>query len=177
MLSLFKIKSCKDPYFEPLIHLFKTSFPENERRDTEKMMSLLEHSEKMSFNAIINDDMLSGLLVYWDLDEFFYIEYLAVFPEMRNKKIGEKALSELKMTTFPKTLLLESEPICDELTERRINFYLRNGFSILDKNYFQPPYSKGGEGLPLWILGTNGTPVQTEGYISKIKKEIYFKHY
>ncbi|MGN0087465.1 MAG: GNAT family N-acetyltransferase [Candidatus Limimorpha sp.] len=177
MLYLSRIKSTQDQYLAPLIELFEKSFPKNERRENGKIFSLLESSDIMSFNAIINDGKLSGLLVYWDLDKFYYIEYLAVFPEMRNQKIGEKTLSELKRLTSPKVLLLESEPISDELTERRINFYLRNGFTILDKEYIQPPYIKGGEGLPLWILGTNSEPEQTESYISKIKNEIYLKHY
>ena len=92
MLYLSRIKSTQDQYLAPLIELFEKSFPKNERRENEKIFSLLESSDIMSFNAIINDGKLSGLLVYWDLDKFYYIEYLAVFPEMRNQKIDRKSV-------------------------------------------------------------------------------------
>ena len=46
----------------------------------------------MYFNAIECDGELSGMFVYWDIGDFYYLEHLAVFPEMRNKKIGQQVL-------------------------------------------------------------------------------------
>lgn len=186
MIRLQQIKSIADKNLEPLITLFEESFPLNERRDTDKVRSLITSSNDMIFNAIIDSesqDSLLGLMIYWKIENFYYLEYFAVFPEMRNKKIGEKALHLLKEISQGKTLILEAEPYSDSnsndlnLSKRRIEFYQRNGFSIIEKNYFQPAYSLDKEGLPLWILGISNDDDNISTIIESMKKYVYYNNY
>lgn len=49
---------------------------------------MIENYVLMYFNVIECDGELSGMFVYWDMGDFYYLEYLVVFFEMWNKKIG-----------------------------------------------------------------------------------------
>lgn len=48
--------------------------------------------------------------------------------------------------------LLEVEPTEDEMTTRRVNYYRRNGYKVLDKTYVQPSYHAMENACPLWIM-------------------------
>lgn len=79
---------------------------------------------------------------------------------MRNKKIGQQILDWVK-EQLQGVRLLEVEPAETEMATRRIHYYERNGYRILDRNYLQPPYVKGGKDFPLWVMG-NGSGQSAE---------------
>jgi hypothetical protein len=56
----------------------------------------------------------------------------------------------------------------DENAKRRIAFYQKNGFAIIDETYVQPCYEEGKNSLNLWLLA-NWNPEKTDW----IKEEIY----
>ena len=73
--------------------------------------------------------------------------------------------------------LLEVEPAETEMAIRRIHYYERNGYRILDRNYLQPPYVKGGKDFPLWVMG-NGSGQSAEvlnRQIQTIKDKVYYR--
>ena len=94
----------------------------------------------MQWNVTVS---LPGCL-FIGISEVFYLEHLAVFAEMRNKKIGQQILDWVK-EQLQGVRLLEVEPAETEMATRRIHYYERNGYRILDRNYLQPPYVKGGK--------------------------------
>ena len=87
MMTLIRITSADDSRLNRLIPLYEESFPESERRKIGQLKRMIENHAPMYFNAIECDGELSGMFVYWDMGDFYYLEHLAVFPEMRNKKI------------------------------------------------------------------------------------------
>lgn len=125
----------------------------------------------MYFNAVECDGELSGLFVYWNLGDFYYLEHLAVYPAMRNKKIGQQVLDFVDRH-LKGLRLLEVEPATDEMTTRRVNYYRRNGYEVLDKTYIQPSYHGAGDACSLWIMGNETTPRLAE-FIGRIKQEVY----
>ena len=171
MITLKRIRKADEQILEKLTELYIISFPEEERRTIPQLKRMIEEVEEMNFCAIELDGNLSGLAVYWNMGEFFYMEHLAVFPEMRNHKIGQKVLEWWKQN-LDKPQLLEVEPPTDEMTERRINFYRRNGMEILNKEYIQPSYKKDEDSLPLWIMGTEN-PEKLDEYIADIRRVAY----
>ena len=58
---------------------------------------------------------------------------------------------------------------------RRIGFYQRCGFSLCEKDYFQPSYRKGGEGLPLYLMfaGADSIDADFEAIRDRIHREVY----
>ena len=151
MVILQRIRSGKEVAFQKLLELYTEAFPPEERRDTEQLAEWLDTKPAMCFNAVECDGVLAGLVVYWDFGTFYYLEHLAVFADMRNKN-GQQILDWIK-EHLKGIWVLEVEPADTEMAMRRINYYRRNGFQILDKTYMQPSYRSGGEAFPLWIMG------------------------
>jgi len=174
MLYLQQITSTSDKYFEPLIKLYEEAFPPNERRDVDKINELVFSSNELSINAIIDDETLCGMMIYWKFADFYYLEHFAIFPEMRNRKLGERTLDLMKGIAKGETIILEAEPADNELATRRIEFYKRNGFSILRENYIQPPYSPDKEKISLWIMGFNTDGKDIDNIIDTVKSKVYF---
>lgn len=130
---------------------YESTFPEDERRDKDQFLSLIENPDCFIF-AVKNDDDFVGYLILWKLEDFYFLEHFEVFEEFRNLKLGSQVLQELQEKFG--NMILESEPSdWNEMAERRINFYVRNGYSIVSKEYVQPSYGEGKKELKLFLLG------------------------
>lgn len=171
MIQLRRITQVNDPDLSRLMDLYILSFPEEERRDEKQLFRMIETVPEMSFNAVEENGELCGLSIFWDLGEFYYMEHLAVFPEMRNRKIGQQILDYWK-NHLPKLQILEAEPAVETMAVRRIGFYERNGFQVIYKDYVQPSYRKEEDSCPLWILGTDPHP-DIQECIRMIKEKVY----
>lgn len=173
MIEIKRIISGNDVLLDELKKLYIESFPPKERRSVDLLGDIIEENDELFFSAVFDGSELAGLVGYWVFPEFMYLEHFAVFPEMRNRKIGSQVLNYLA-EKFERRIL-EVEPVCDEITERRVNYYQRNGYRILDKNYIQPAYSGlPEESLSLWIMGTESiTAEKLQEYIRTIKEKVY----
>lgn len=177
-MELKRIKDSNNSYFEKIVELYELSFPEVERREISQLKRLLTIKDNMHMDAIVDDDgILMGLLVAWDFPKFLYLEHLAIFPTLRNGGIGKKVLSQIKKNTA-KPQVLEAEPADAGIAGRRIEFYRRNGFEVIEKNYIQPSYKKDGETTPLWIMSTaTFSDIETKEIVRTIKEEVYSNNY
>ena len=109
MVTLKRITQAEDEAFRKLTALYTEAFPVEERREIGQLGELLHTEPAMYFNAVECDGQLAGLFVYWDFGSFYYLEHLAVFAEMRNKKIGQQILDWVK-EQLQGVRLLEVEP-------------------------------------------------------------------
>lgn len=176
-MELHRIVSVEDEYWEALWHLYESAFPPAERRNRQQMERMLSERTDMYFNAVLEEE-LAGFFVYWVFGDFYYLEYLAVFPELRNKKIGQKVL-EYAMQYLEGSRLLEVEPPVDDITTRRVRFYQRNGYEVLDKDYRQPSYDGEKEEIALWIMGNRSydNPEVLQRRLESIKQKVYRENY
>ncbi len=199
-MELHRIRTSSDPVFAPLFSLYEEAFPPEERRSRSQLEQLLTAEEAMCFSAVLlpvselsgesydiqqlaektemDGKILCGLLSYWQLPGFVYLEHLATFPDMRNHRIGSRVLAHLA-EQFPGLRLLEVEPPANELTRRRIGYYERQGFRVLDRSYLQPPYSapsNGQEPFPLWIMGSEESEHLAD-YTEQIRQRVYRDSY
>ena len=161
----------EDPQLPEVIVLYQQAFPASERREVNQLKRLIAGQSSMFFHVIEEGGKLAGLFVYWKLADFYYLEHLAVFPEMRNKKIGQQVLDYVA-EHLKGVRLLEVEPTEDEMTTRRVNYYRRNGYEVLDKTYVQPSYHALEDACPLWIMGSEDSPRLAE-QVERIKEEVY----
>jgi len=143
-----RIKSASHPHLQVLLPFYVETFPLEERRDMSSLLRMLNETD-MFFSAILLDDLVVGMVVYWKFGKFLYIEHLAVFPSQRRKGIGEGVLNKLQEEANP--ILLEVEIPYDEASTRRIAFYQRCGFTALQIYYQQPPYRKGESVVPMML--------------------------
>ena len=121
--------------------LYIASFPSHERRTIEQHRKILTDSRFMPFDICDDDENLVGFFYCWDCDDFIYGEHFAVSSQARNRGIGKQALTLIKEFADNKTIIIEVEPSVNNITERRIEFYKREGFHINPHEYIHPSYT------------------------------------
>lgn len=169
-LFLDRIKDLNDKRLSGLVELYEQAFPEGERRPTPDMLAVIASNKLHHFNSIEYKQESVGLFSFWELDDFYYLEYFAIFPHVRNAGIGQAVLDCIAKE-LPGMQLFEVEPAEDELTSRRVQFYERNGYTVLEKN--DRILLEARDNIsPLWIMG-NKKPGVLEEYILKIKNNVY----
>lgn len=86
MVNLVRITDPTDIRLQKLISLYEEAFPEEERRKIKQLKRLISERSEMYFNAIETDGILAGLFIYWDMQDFYYLEHLAVFTPMPSEE-------------------------------------------------------------------------------------------
>lgn len=174
-LEFIPITSGTDERLSCLLRLYAGSFPFEERRTKDQLKAMIGH-EKMNFIALQAGDQLAGLMIWWNFSRFGYIEHFAVFPELRGNQIGSTALQRIRARSA-KTLL-EAEKPSDEMSERRIAFYQRNGFDVVDPHYLQPPYRKKGKPISMYLLSdlADWNMDNLQAAVALIRKEVYLNN-
>lgn len=160
-------------YSQPeAIKIFKAyclAFPPEERRN-ERQYSALFDTGEAEVLLIEHDNTQIGYLIIWKLSHYIYIEHFEVFPEFRSKKYGSLILEEFQK--IHPGIVLESEPENkNEVAERRIRFYERNGFKIIDRDYIQPSYGEEKESVHLYLLSTK--PADAADIAREIHRLVY----
>ena len=112
--------------------LYLTAFPEEERFP----FWILEECSKEDNSlllAILDNNKFIGMCYLVNCNDAYYLMYLAVETSLRNQNYGSKILLDLK-EKYETLFLSIVEPVSD-ISIRRKNFYLRNGFYDTNKYY------------------------------------------
>jgi len=157
-------------------NLYSEAFPENERRTLEGLRHQCLNGKECSVNLIKGGDKVLGLCIFWKFSSFTFVEHMAIFPEMRGMQAGEKTLGIIR-NSLPSPVILEVEPPEDEMAQRRVNFYLRNGFYLHDLIYIQPSYHGENQGPELRLMTTHAdiTNPALSKYVQLIRTKVYGK--
>ncbi len=153
--------------------LYEQSFPFEERRPWHKQLELLANEPRFCLFLIQVNKKTQGFLSCWRIDDFVYGEHFAINPAERGKGIGRKVIDYLWKTSASVPWVFEVEHPTTAIAERRLNFYLSHGATILSKDYYQPAYCEGKEGLPLLFLGVGANEQQTQMYINRVYEVAY----
>lgn len=99
-------------------------FPIEEMKSKEHMETLLKERSEIYHK----DEGKYHVLMYAELDNFVFIDYLFVSKDARGQGLGHKLIEKLKEKGKP--IILEVEPVNYEDTdsEKRLRFYKREGF-------------------------------------------------
>ncbi|MFY4774348.1 GNAT family N-acetyltransferase [Metabacillus sp. RGM 3146] len=99
-------------------------FPTEEMKSREHIEALLKERSDIYFK----DEGEHHVLMYAELEDFIFVDYLFVSKASRGQGLGGKLLSSLKEKKKP--IILEVEPVDenDEDTAKRLKFYQRQGF-------------------------------------------------
>ncbi|GHV03496.1 hypothetical protein AGMMS50229_02810 [Campylobacterota bacterium] len=156
------IQNAEDSRFSAFWKIYNSSFPLNERRSLDDQIRVLLNSDYCLEVWIDNSETIAGLIGWWNCGDLRFVEHFAISPDFRSAGFGSRFLSAW-IAESKTTVLLEIEPITDETTKRRQNFYKRLGFVDNNIVYFQPPYHKTTQEIKL-LLMSYPKPISNDCY-------------
>lgn len=139
-------------------------FPEHEMKHEDQLKDLIE--DKDVYHKIETDQYV---LLYAEFPEFIFIDYVLVLEEARGQGIGTHVLEQLKQKN--KLILLEAEPADSSNidTEKRIQFYTRNGFRLTQKIQYVRE-DDDGDPYEMKILYWSPQPENEKNIFAKMEK-------
>lgn len=167
----FKLVTIEDKEeLQKIYDSYCLAFPEEERRNEQQFLELFTNDLCSIFLIEYHQEKV-GYFISWNLTKGLFLEHLEIFPDYRGKKIGAAFLQ--KISENNETIILESEPESyGEIAKKRLEFYKRNGFIILDFDYIQPAYESSKSSISLNLLATK--PFEnTSDLIREIHKKVY----
>lgn len=151
-MHAIRIKNIDDAYFEEFLSVYSTSFPIFEQRTKKQHVYAFEQTNCF-VKCYFEKDTFIGFIIYWEFQHFIYIEHLAIHPELRGKNYGSLLLSQF-IENKEKKIILEIDPLNDEISLKRYNFYKHLGFIKNDHNHTHPAYREEFKDHQLILLST-----------------------
>ena len=158
-MELIFIENKKNKYFEKAWKLYLDSFPEIERRTLEEQEEILT-DKNFKMTCYVEDEVLISIVFYWKISSYTFLEHFAVNSELRGQSFGSKILQ--KFINDKKNIVLEIEPIVDEITQKRLKFYKKFGFVVNSHEHLQIPFREGAKELKLLLMSQEKTLSQQE---------------
>jgi ribosomal protein S18 acetylase RimI-like enzyme len=153
--------------------LYQSAFPADERREFGDLLALAETQNEMQIKIKKLGGELLGFIIYWEFENFIYVEHFAVNERFRGNGHGAKIFQNF-LQNAKKTIILEVEPPENLVAEKRIKFYERLGMILNYFPYTQPPYSTGKNPVNMLIMSSKNI---NENDFKSIKNEIFEKVY
>ena len=157
--------------------IYNSSFPLDERRDFDLVVEMVG-KEGFDFYVIkssLEDETPIGIISIWEFCDFVYIEHFAIDLSLRQKGYGSKVLNEI-INKYSKPFIIEVEPPTNVEALKRIDFYKKLNFLLLDFNYLQPAYSPNQKSLSMQLMTNNilyFTNENIQKAVSLIHKTVY----
>lgn len=161
---------------ESLRSLYEESFPVEERREWSSVVERVEREPRYHFFFLQHQELgVVGFITLWRMSQCYYGEHFAIDPRYRNHHFGTHTLRALESRMGSTPLIIEVEPsTLSAMAERRIEFYHRNSFSIVKKDYLQPPYHEGDGYTPLYLMARGDlSSLGIEGACREIYRRVY----
>jgi ribosomal protein S18 acetylase RimI-like enzyme len=156
---------------ESVRKLYYHSFPREERRDWNVWLKTLGQDTRFRVLYLSTESYpLAGFISLWDFATLVYGEHFAIQPELRNSGLGSQVLQVVAEQLGNRPLVIEVEPPYTEFAKRRIAFYKRNGFEIVQEEYLQPPYWEDSPQVPLFLMSNRDV---SESVLSCAIRSIY----
>ena len=142
--------TCADTW-DKAMEIYDVSFPPEEKRPYQQHVKLMQENDAYHFYAAMDGQILIGIVIMWKMQGFIYLDYLATLPGSRNKGYGKMIVEQLKQGCN-ESIIIEVELPEDDLSNRRIGFYTRLGFHLLDFPYYMPKYDNPKEKFPMLLM-------------------------
>lgn len=159
--------------------LIQDSFSADEYRNLNQIESLAASPSSGYIPYIIyQGENMVGLITMWDFSggnpPFLYYEHFAISPELRGSGIGTTVLDLIINTG--KSIIIETALPTDEISKKRVKFYQKLGFKIMNIDYVQPAYSPDKKAIPMQIMYIGENPPYQK-QVDLIKIKVYKTNY
>lgn len=106
--------------------IYENSFPKSEKFKFSILKECNKQNNVHLSGILLNDEVIGMQFTIALPGDITYLMYFAIKEEHRCQNFGSMALQKLVIAN--NNVLLCIEKLCDELTQSRKSFYLRNGF-------------------------------------------------
>ena len=160
-MQQYIIDSTCHPLYQKFRSLYGVSFPAFELRSESQQVSAFgnSHYRLLGFEEA---GRFVGFISYWQFDGYCYVEHFAVDTALRGMGCGSRLLNAF-VGGADGIVILEIDPIVDDVAEARWRFYRRCGFLQNPYCHHHPPYDKAYRPHPLVVL-TSGRLLSAEEY-------------
>lgn len=117
--------------------LYDDAFPLYEQRSNQGRKSILSHDDYY-LNYFTDNDKFVGFIGCWKIKDYFYIEHLAISDSLRGQGYGQKVLKQFCNEVGQ--VILEIDPVVDEVSRKRLSFYQHCGFQQNEYTHVHPSY-------------------------------------
>lgn len=159
--DIIRLSDTTSPQYKEFAALYAKSFPVFEQRTKEQQI-LAFSSSHYHLDLYYEGPVFIGFIAYWQFDRYSYVEHFAVHDMHRGRGYGAQLLNRF-VEEQARQVVLEIDPITDEISAARWRFYERCGFSQNRYPHIHPPYRNGYAGHSLVVLSSGGT-LETEVY-------------
>lgn len=160
-MELVNIDNIAHPLYDSFAKLYSTAFPIFEQRTEAQQTRAFSHP-KYHLSGYKEDNIFIGFISYWNFQEYIYIEHFAIDRQLRGSGYGSQILKDF-ISRESKIVLLEIDPITDDISRSRLRFYQKCGFYENPYPHIHPPYRDGYKGHELLILSSPQT-ISPKGY-------------
>lgn len=149
-MKIHRIINQNDKWYKEFHSFYTVSFPIHEQRNEIQQTEAFADG-RYHLDCYIEDNRLQAFVAYWDFQTYSYIEHLAVHPDLRGQSVGTKILSQF-INAASSLVLLEIDPVIDEVSAKRFRFYQHLGFIENPYPHYHPAYDKRFEPHHLTVL-------------------------
>lgn len=122
--------------FDEYYAIIESHFPSKEVKEYHYLKGLFTSGVANAITLKDNNRII-GILSYFDLQDFVFVDYFAILEEYQGQRLGQKMLSYFKeYSKVP--FVLEVEHPTDAQSIRRIAFYKREALCLNDYDYVVP---------------------------------------
>lgn len=170
-MEIIRLQTDNHPLMEQARMLYAISFPRHEQRQYPSQQQIMGH-EQYHYGLIMEQGAFAGLMLYWETEDFLYVEHFCILPELRGKGLGSRALALLGRQG--KTVILEIDPPVDAVSVRRRQFYERAGFVVNPYRHIHPPYDANHTGHELVVMSfpTAITQAQYDAFAKRLEQTV-----
>lgn len=151
-MKKIKIDNPDHRLYETFTKLYSTSFPVFQQR-IETQQEYAFSNNKYHLIGYVDEKRFIGFISYWEFNSYLYIEHFAINTDTRGKGYGSKVLNSFINST-DKIVLLEIDPVIDDISKARMRFYERCGFYDNPYAHKHPSYNDEYQPHSLTILTT-----------------------
>lgn len=151
-MKTIDIDSLDHPLYGEFAKLYASSFPVFEQRtDAQQAAAFAAPSYRLT--AWVEGETFIGFVAWWEFETYVYIEHFAVEGSLRGKGYGRAVLSEF-ISEVGKIVVLEIDPIVDQVSEGRLRFYIKCGLVSNSYSHTHPAYREGCAAHSLVVLSS-----------------------
>lgn len=165
-----KLTDARDTELGKFYKMLQKNFAEDEIRTEDSIYEMFKCG-KLHILKIEYQGKECGYLSYYKLSDFYFVEHFVIDDAYKCRGIGGNALDLFSESHFP--LILEAEPPENSIKARRIHFYERHGFCVVEREYIQPAYAADKSAVRLLLLSYPTLPKDIEATVREIYSYVY----